>query len=132
MNNKITFITPPDIFENDSPSILFIHLSDSEQEVVSKWLATLDSEQDMNFYVYDTEDNVPWLFYAMSVCQHKYLNLDGKTVVTDALAGYLLGKSNVHYKTNDPNLVSIYSNINNNNVDCVETFLERILIGQRT
>lgn len=132
MNNKITFITPPDIFENDNPSILFLHLNEDEQEAVSKWLNTLDFDQDINFYVYDTEDNIPWIFYAMSVCQHKYLNLDGKTVVTDALAGYLLGKSGVHYKTSDPNLVSIYSNINNNNVDCVETFLERILIGQRT
>lgn len=129
MNNKITFITPPDIFENDTHSILFLHLSESEQEVVSQWLTESTFDQDINFYVYDTEDNIPWLFYAMSVCQHKYLNLDGKTAVTDALAGYLLGKNDVYYKTNDSNLISIYSNINNNNVDCVENFLERILIG---
>ena len=31
MNGKITLITPPDFFENDNHSILFVHLNDTDQ-----------------------------------------------------------------------------------------------------
>ena len=45
MEGKITLITPPDVFENESYSILFIHLSEEDQESVSRWLSTTDIKE---------------------------------------------------------------------------------------
>lgn len=130
MDGKLTLITPPDIFENNNTSVLFIHLNDQEQTTISKWLADSEIEKDINLYVYDGEPNMNWIFYAMSRCEYKYIDLTGLNYITQALAGYILAKKNVYYKVDDENIAAVYSHINNNRVNRVETFLESILVGQ--
>jgi len=132
MPGKLTLITPPDFFENGNRSILFVHLSDEDQDAVSRWLADAQLEEDVNLYVYMGEPTLPWFFYAMARCEHKYIDLNGKSSVTDALGGYILGKSDVYYKTDDANLAAIYSHINSNRIDRIETFMESIFGGQTT
>jgi hypothetical protein len=132
MPGKLTLITPPDFFETGNTSVLFANLSDADQDAVSKWLAEAQLEQDVNFYVYSGEPSLPWFFYAMARCEYKYIDLNGNNSVTQALSGYLLGKSNVYYKTDDANLAAIYSHINSNRIDRIETFMESILGGQTT
>jgi hypothetical protein len=129
MEGKITLITPPDIFENNNPSILFFHLSEQDQDAASKWFSNTDVKTDVNLYVYSGEENLPWLFYAMGRCEHKYLDLDGLNFISNALSGYILGRSNTYYKTDNENLAAIYSHINSNRVKNIETFLESVLIG---
>ena len=131
MTGKITLITPPDFYENSNPSVLFAHISDQEQEVISRWLAKSDFTDNMNFYVYSGEVNVSWFLYAMNRCEYKYINIDCVNYITQALSGYALGKSDTYYKTKDTNLSAIYSHINGNRVDRVEDFLESIL-GAKT
>lgn len=131
MSGKITLITPPDIFENSNPSVLFIHIDDNEQDVISKWLAAADLKQDINFYVYSGEVNVSWFLYALSRCEYKYINIDCVNYITQSLSGYALGKSGTFYKTKDENLAGVYSHINSNRVNQVEQFLESIL-GAKT
>jgi len=126
MAGKITLITPPDFFETLNPGILFVHLNAEEQDAVSKWLGTHDIEEDINFYVFEGEPNVPWFFHAVAVCEHKYINLDDVNFITGALSGYVLGKGNFCYKTSNDNLASIYSFINGNRVTHIEQFLERV------
>ena len=129
MEGKITLITPPDIFENNNPSILFFHLSEHDQHAASKWLSNTKVKTDVNLYVYSSEENLPWLFYAMARCEHKYLDLNGLDFISNALSGYILGRSNTYYKTDNENLAAIYSHINGNRVKNIETFLESVLIG---
>lgn len=126
MQGKLLLITPPDIFENSNESILFAHLNEEEQETVSKWLSNSKLEEDINLYVYDGELNTSWFLYALSLCEHKYINLDEINFVTQALSGYALGKSGVYYKTSNEDLAQIYSHINQNRVDGIEKFLESI------
>jgi hypothetical protein len=132
MPGKITLITPPDFFENENKSILFVNLSDDDQDKVSRWLAKSNLTSDINLYVYSGELTAPWFFYAMARCEHKYIDLNGKNFITDALSGYIIGKSNVFYKTDDANLASLYSHINTNRIDHIETFMESIFSGQAT
>jgi hypothetical protein len=66
----------------------------------------------------------------MSRCEYKYIDLTGLNYITQALAGYILAKKNVYYKVDDENIAAVYSHINNNRVNRVETFLESILVGQ--
>jgi hypothetical protein len=132
MPGKITLITPPDIFENTNPSILFMHLTEEEQDAVTKWLSEHVLKDDVNFYVYSDENNLGWIFYALSRCEYKYINTDCYNSITQALGGYILGKNNAYYKTSDANIAAIYSHINHNKVDNVIKFLETIFSEQAT
>ena len=127
MDNRITLITPPDIFENESYSILFIHLSEDNQSKVSKWLADANLTEHINIYFYDHEIDVNWLFYAMARCEYKYINLDGLNYATTALSGYIIGKKNTCYETSDENASAVYHYINQNRITTIEQFLERAL-----
>lgn len=125
MDAKITLITPPDIFENYNHSLLFININDPDQDLVSKWLAKKDIKKDINFYIYNNESDFKWLFWATAHCKHKYIDIDSCSDTTLAIAGYLLGKTNLFYKTNNENLAAVYSHVNNNRIHSIETFLER-------
>ena len=127
MQGKITLITPPDIFENSNPGILFVNLSDEDQDIVSKWLSAYNLKQDLNFYVFSGEPDVKWLFWAVGVCEYKYIDLDRGNEITKALDGYLLSKNNFYYKTADENLAAIYSHINSKRIRSIAQFLERAI-----
>jgi hypothetical protein len=128
MQGKITLITPPDIYENSNLSILFVHLTNEEQDAVSRWLSNNDILDDVNIYMYSGETNVTWLLYALSLCDYKYINIDCVNYITQSLSGYILGKNNTYYKTSDENIAAVYSHINSKSVTTVEQFLESILI----
>lgn len=131
MKGKITLITPPDIFENSNSSILLCHLTDEEQDAVSQWLSSAEVANDINLYFYSGEATPVWFLYALNRCEYKYINVDGVNLITQALSGYMLSKSNVYYKTDDVNLAAVYSHINSNRVNAVAEFLESIL-GAKT
>lgn len=125
MQGKITLITPPDIFENESYSILFVHLTDSDQEKVSKWLANSSLTQNINIYSVNNETDMPWLLHAVSRCDYRFIDLNGASWLTTALGGYLLGKKNTYYKIDDENLSAVYHYINQDRITNIETFLEK-------
>jgi hypothetical protein len=130
MSGRITLVTPPDIYENSNTSVLFAHINDQDQDIVSKWLANAELKNDVNFYIYNGEPEVPWFFWAMGCCQHKYIDLDVVNDISELLSGYVLSKSNVFYKTENENTAAVVSHINNNRISSIEKFLERILSEQ--
>lgn len=126
MEGKITLITPPDIFENLNFSILFLHLSDQDQDIISKFLSTSTVKENLNFYVYSGEQNLEWLFYALNRADLTYIDLDNCNYITDRLSSYILAKYEVFYKTDDENLVAIFNHINQNRITNIEQLLERV------
>ena len=128
MTGKITLITPPDIYQNDQESILFIDLDEAEQELVSVWLCKANLS--LNIYFYQGETNIPWLLHALSCSQYKYVNLNNMSPVISYLAGYILSKPGVYYSTSNNNVSELYSHINLNKVEDVITFLERSFNGK--
>ena len=130
MPMKITLITPPDIFENGNDSILFMDITDEEQDAVSKWLGNKELDIPVNIYFYQGEPNIPWLLHALSCTNFKYINLNNMSAVSTYMAGYVLSKSGVYYKTNDENVAALYSHINSGRVDGTDKFLERIFGGK--
>ena len=109
MSLKITLITPPDIFENDNESIFLINLNEEDQNAATDWLSKYDSEKDLNIYFYQGEINMPWFLHAMAVSTYKYIDIDANSPMTDLLAGYILGKNNVYYKTAEQNTAAVYN-----------------------
>ena len=131
MKSKITLITPPDIFENANKSILLCHMTDEEQDIISRWLKNADLPYELNLYAYTNETNPVWFLYALNRCEYKYININNVNTLTQALAGYVLSRNNVFYKTDDTNIAAIYSHINSNRVDSIDVFLE-IVLGAKT
>ena len=127
MEGKITLITPPDIFENESYSILFIHLNDNDQEIVSQWLSKSNVQENVNIYFYSGENDLPWFFHAMAISEYKYIDLNDVNSITTTLSGYILGKKNTFYKTNDENTSAVCHYINQNRITNIESFLQRAL-----
>ena len=130
MAAKITLITPPDIYQNDQASVLFIDLTETEQDGVTAWLAEKLADVHLNIYFYQGEPNVPWFLHSLSCSTYKYINLNNMSAVTSYLAGYALSKAGVSYSTTDDTIADLYSHINTHRVvDAVE-FLERTFSGQ--
>jgi hypothetical protein len=125
MEGKITLITPPDIFENESHSILFIHLGDKDQTAVSHWLANSTVKENVNIYFYSGETDLPWLFHALARCEYKYIDLNSLNTITTMLNGYILGKKNTYYKTEDENVSAVCHYINQNRIADIEVFLQK-------
>lgn len=128
MAAKITLITPPDIYQNDQDSIIFIDLSEKDQDAASEWLGK--AELNLNVYFYQGENNVPWLLHSLSCSQYRYINLNNMSAVTGYLAGYIIARPGVHYTVDDTNVADLYSHINLNRVTDVVEFLERTFNGK--
>jgi hypothetical protein len=120
----ITLISPPDIFENENYSILLMNISDQEQEEASLWLGKNLKDQNVNVYYYQGEPNIEWLLYAIALCKGVYLNCNNNSEITKWITSYVLGKSNVWYKSDDKNLVGLMSYINQKNIKNISEFLE--------
>lgn len=130
MQGKITLISPPDFYETENISILLSHITDKEMDQISQWLVKKQLAKDINIYIYDGEPNIPWFLYASSRCQYKYMNLDNINDMTKWIAGYVMGKSDVFYTTENPNTVAVFSHINSNHIATIESFLEVALNDQ--
>lgn len=130
MPGKITIISPPDFYENSNASILFVHITNKEQEIVGKWLSQYHFEENINFYIYNGEPNIPWLLWAAGRCTHKYINLDKTNEITAALGGYLLGKHGFYYGISDKNIAAVYNYINVGRLEKIEDFLKLALDQQ--
>jgi hypothetical protein len=131
MKAKLTLITPPDIYENNNFSIFLAHLTQEEQEELSKWLGKSDILKNINIYLYSGEQNIQWFLYSMSRSEYKYINIDHVNYITQSLSGYMLSNSNSYYKTDNDDLAEVYSHINSGRVDSVIQFLEGIFGEQQ-
>lgn len=131
MSNKITLVTPPDIYENSNFSILFLGMSDTDQDDASLWLSQNDDYPDTNFYYYQGEDNLTWLLYALNRADVKFLNFDTDSAIITLLGSYILGRPNVYYTTKDPSIKELMSHINNQFVPDIQTFLKRVFDDQK-
>jgi hypothetical protein len=119
----ITLITPPDIFENENPSILLMNITDQEQEETSLWLGKSSISSPVNIYYYQGEANVSWLFHAIAISRGVYLNCENNSDLTKWLTSYILGKNNVWYKSSDENFNALMSYINQKQVKDIKDFL---------
>lgn len=124
MPAKITLVTPPDIFENQQFSLLFIDIDQTDQDTVVDFFKNVDA--DLNLYFYNGENNVPWLFYALARSDYTFINIDNMSAITSYISGYILSKQGVFYKCQDINITEIYNHINLNKVNNIKDFLEKV------
>jgi hypothetical protein len=126
MSIKITLITPPDFYENNNRSVLFVNISENDQEKITKFLSSKDLNENINFYVFTNETNISWLLYAVSRSDFKFIDLDSDNYLTNVLASFILANNNFYYKTEDENLAAIMNHLNQNRITNIDKFLERI------
>ena len=121
---KITLITPPDFYENETYSILLVGITEEEQDQISHQLGQLDSDTPLNIYYFQGENNMEWLLFALNRCDAVYINADSGTDLVKWMASYMLGKSNVWYTTSDDDLKSLFSYVNQKYVPNISKFIE--------
>lgn len=125
--NKITLITPPDFFENENCSILFINLNENDQDNVSKWLADNNLSKHLNIYFYSNENNISWLLYATARSMYRFIDLNSIDDTTSIIASYILGKTNTYYKCDSDKITETIKHINQNRIFEIEIFLQKAL-----
>ena len=103
MTNKITLITPPDIYENSNYSILFIGLTEKDQDDASLWLGRNETYPECNFYYYQGENNPSWLLYALNRSDISFLNFESNDAIINIMGSYILSRPNVYYTSKDEN-----------------------------
>lgn len=121
---KITLITPPDVFENQSQSILFVNITEQQQDQVSHYFGQLESDTPLNIYYYQGENNLEWLLFTLNRSDAVFVNADTDSDITRWLLSYVLSKHNVWYNTDDVNMKALWSYINQKYVNDIKTFLE--------
>jgi len=131
MANKITLVTPPDFYENSNFSILFIGMTDKDQDDASTWLSKNETYPDCNFYYFQGENNREWLLYALHRSDAIFLNFNVDRAIINIMGSYILSRPNVHYTTVDDNIKALMSYINNQYTPDVTTFLEKVFNEQR-
>jgi hypothetical protein len=129
MGAKITFISPPDIYQNNKLSLFLIDPDEKDQDQIADWLKTQD-DLDINLYYYQGETNAPWLLHSLAVAKYKYINVDNMSAMTSYLVSYILSKSGCYYKTKDTNIGELFSHLNHNRVQDAQDFLRQIFDGQ--
>jgi len=131
MEGKITLVTPPDVFENNNLGVLFVNISELDQDLTSEWLEKTEIQQDINIYVYDSQHHhdTKWLLYAMNCCNYAFIDLDRADNLVIALSSYMLSISNssIYYKVSDSDLAETYKLVNLNRVQRIEDFLENLV-----
>jgi len=126
MPNKINLITPPDHLYNNNFSFNLINTNDIEKEKVSLFLKKQEDNKEINLYAYSNENNPDWLLKTVNGKIPTYINLDNTNDISVKYISYILSMSNVYYYTNDKNNKEIYSLINVNFVDNVNSFLDKV------
>lgn len=129
MAAAITLITPPDFYQNNQASIMFLDLTESEQDSVTAWLKKQD-DFSLNIYYYQGEPNIPWLLHSLSSSNYSYVNVDNMSAVTSYLIGYIVSKPNVFYSTSNSNVSDVFNFINHNRVKNAIDFLEGTINGK--
>lgn len=127
MKNKITLITPPDIFQNSSLSVLFIDINDKDQETTSDWFYKNDNEVDLNLYFYSADKDPQWLLNALNRCDLTYIDIDDLSLEPNLLLGYILSKPNVHFQCRREEYLKTLKLVNTNQVPDIRYFLDEIL-----
>lgn len=120
----ITLITPPDIFENGNPSILFMNITEEEQDISSKWFTEHTLKAPINIYYFQGEQNMLWLLHAVAVSKGVYLNCDNNSDFTKWITSYILSKHNAWYRAEDENFRALMSHLNQRSVQNITEFLE--------
>jgi hypothetical protein len=131
MENKLTLITPPDFYENGNLGIMLISMTELQQGAVSEWLAKSTVKRDLNLYTYQGENTMEWLLYALARSDYTYINLDSDDVITNIMASYILSRPNVFFSTTNNDIKNLVNYLNNNYVDNIEQFFERVLSEQQ-
>lgn len=127
MKNKVTLITPPDIYENSSNSVLFINVQDRDQEKITNWLSNSESEENINIYFYSGEQETEWLLYALSRADLTFFDVDNHCGLTQLLAGYIISMNKVYYQTQQADIGQVYQHINSRRVPDMDFFLSDVL-----
>ena len=90
----INLITPPDILYNKTTSILLIHPSKTVKEQLNDVLK--DVQQDIDIYLYESEDEHEWVLNLHRICNLVIIDIDNCPSSTRDAISYFIGFASFH------------------------------------
>ena len=119
MNSKILIVTSPDYFHGNMTKVLLINPTVEEKLFVQEFLKSNDLE--LIIYVYNNDQNIPWLLNVASTSDSIYFNIDNTTDLSYNYTSYLISNPRVTYKSQNLD----YSLINKDRIYNIDEYIQR-------
>ena len=105
--------------------VLLINPTVEEKLFVQEFLKSNDLE--LIIYVYNNDQNIPWLLNVASTSDSIYFNIDNTTDLSYNYTSYLISNPRVTYKSQNLD----YSLINKDRIYNIDEYIQRNWMAQR-
>lgn len=117
--NKVTIITYPDYFHDQSKKVLIINATAEERNAINEFLLKYDIE--ITIYLYNNEDHIEWLLNVAKQVNNVYLNVDNSSDKSYYYMSYLVSLTNTKW---DSETID-YSILNKGKVSNINDYMAR-------
>jgi hypothetical protein len=121
--DKVTVITYPDYYHDQSFKALLINTTAEERTATSEWL--LKHDIGMTLYFYNNDSQIEWLLNVTNQVDTVYINVDNSSDLSYHYISYLVSLPNTIWNSQLLN----YSIINRGKVSNINEYMERNWLG---
>jgi hypothetical protein len=95
--DKITLISYPDYYHDQSKKALLINTTAEERSIVQQFLASND--MGISIYIYNNENQIEWLLNVANMVDTVYINVDNTTDRSYHYLSYLVSLTNTTWNS---------------------------------
>jgi len=117
--NKVTIITYPDYFHDQSNKVLIVNATADERNSINEFLLKYDIE--ITLYLYNNNDQVEWLLNVANQVNNVYINVDNSNDMSYYYMSYLVSLTNTTWNSHKID----YSIINKGKVSNINDYMAR-------
>ena len=117
--NKITLISFPDYYHNQTHKAFLINPTKDEKDSVQSWLMLNDV--DMAIFLYENNDQIEWLLNITRMSDTVYINIDNSEDLSYYYTSYLVSQSNVSWYSDKID----YSILNKDRVRNIDEYIQK-------
>lgn len=117
--NKITLISFPDYYHNQTHKVFLINPTKDEKDSVQSWLMLNDV--DMAIFLYENNDQIEWLLNITRMSDTVYINIDNSEDLSYYYTSYLVSQSNVSWYSDKID----YSILNKDRVRNIDEYIQK-------
>ena len=117
--NKITLISFPDYYHNQTHKAFLINPTQNEKDAVQSCL--VENDMDMAIFLYENNDQIEWLLNIANLSDNVYINIDNSEDLSYHYISYLVSRANVSWYSNKID----YSILNKDRVRNINEYIQK-------
>lgn len=121
--NKITLISYPDYYHDQSRKALLVNTTADERNTVQQFLQANDIE--LSIYTYNNENQIEWLLNVANMVDTVYINVDNTTDRSYHYLSYLISLTNTTWNSREID----YSIINRGKAIEINGYIQKHWMG---